>query len=109
MKATLPKKKTDVFKEIKKLTKSFTPFQEDTSQHVPIVKNLQELCDGTALAALISFYCPDSLPRSRVRVGRMSSIQDCLHNLMLVQQFCHTCLPHNVFHMLPEDVTYMRG
>ncbi|XP_026314535.1 patronin-like isoform X4 [Hyposmocoma kahamanoa] len=83
--------------------------EEDQSQHVPMVKNLQELCDGTALAALISFYCPEALPRSAVRVGRMASIQDCLHNLMLVYDFCQTSLPHNVFHMMPEDVTYMRG
>ncbi|XP_049883699.1 patronin-like isoform X3 [Pectinophora gossypiella] len=83
--------------------------EEDTSLHVPMVKSLQELCDGTALAALISFYCPDALPRSSVRVGRMASIQDCLHNLMLVHDFCQNCLPHNVFHMMPEDVTYMRG
>ncbi|XP_073942237.1 calmodulin-regulated spectrin-associated protein patronin isoform X4 [Choristoneura fumiferana] len=83
--------------------------EDDPSNKVPMVKNLQELCDGTALAALISFYCPDALPRSAVRVGRMASIQDCLHNLMLVYDFCQTCLPHNVFHMLPEDVTYMRG
>lgn len=74
-----------------------------------MLKSLQEICDGTALAALISFYCPDALPRSAVRVGRMASIQDCLHNLMLVHDFCRTALPHNVFHMMPEDVTYMRG
>ncbi|XP_052747057.1 patronin isoform X3 [Bicyclus anynana] len=74
-----------------------------------MVKSLQELCDGTALAALISFYCPEDLPRSAVRVGRMASIQDCLQNLMLVYDFCQNSLPHNVFHMLPEDVTYMRG
>lgn len=83
--------------------------EEDTSSHVPMLKSLQEICDGTALAALISFYCPDALPRSAVRVGRMASIQDCLHNLMLVHDFCRTALPHNVFHMMPEDVTYMRG
>ncbi|XP_041968719.1 patronin isoform X3 [Aricia agestis] len=83
--------------------------EDNSSQHVPTVKSLQELCDGTALAALISFYCPDALPRSAVRVGRMASIQDCLHNLMLVYDFCRTSLPHNVFHMMPEDVTYMRG
>ncbi|XP_053603230.1 patronin-like isoform X6 [Plodia interpunctella] len=83
--------------------------EEDSSSHVPMVTNLQELCDGTALAALISFYCPDALPRTAVRVGRMASIQDCLHNLMLVYDFCRSCLPHNVFHMMPEDVTYMRG
>ncbi|XP_075992742.1 calmodulin-regulated spectrin-associated protein patronin isoform X15 [Anticarsia gemmatalis] len=83
--------------------------EEDSSMHVPMLKSLQEVCDGTALAALISFYCPEALPRGAVRVGRMASIQDCLHNLMLVHDFCRHALPHDVFHMLPEDVTYMRG
>ncbi|CAH2104188.1 unnamed protein product [Euphydryas editha] len=83
--------------------------EENSSKHVPMVSSLQELCDGTALAALVSFYCPEALPRGAVRVGRMASIQDCLHNLMLVHEFCRTALPHNVFHMMPEDVTYMRG
>ncbi|CAH0602859.1 unnamed protein product [Chrysodeixis includens] len=83
--------------------------EEDSTSHVPMLKSLQEVCDGTALAALISFYCPEALPRAAVRVGRMASIQDCLHNLMLVHDFCRTALPHDVFHMMPEDVTYMRG
>ncbi|XP_037297737.1 patronin isoform X11 [Manduca sexta] len=83
--------------------------EESSSPPVPMVSSLPDVCDGTALAALVSFYCPEALPRSAVRVGRMASIQDCLHNLMLVHDFCATCLPHNVFHMMPEDVTYMRG
>ncbi|XP_068621542.1 patronin-like isoform X1 [Battus philenor] len=83
--------------------------EDDTSTKVPPLRTLQEACDGTALAALVSFYCPEALPRSSVRVGRMTSIHDCLHNLMLVRDFCRERLPYDVFHMMPEDVAYMRG
>lgn len=83
--------------------------QEDSSRHVPPVTNLQEVCDGTALAALISFYCPEALHRDEVRLSRAASLHDCLHNLRLLHQFCRTSLPHHVFHMMPEDVAYMRG
>ncbi|XP_045535124.1 patronin [Papilio machaon] len=83
--------------------------EDESSSKVPPLRSLQEACDGAALAALISFYCPEALPRSAVRVGRMSSIHDCLHNLMLVRDFCRDRLPHDVFHMMPEDVAYMRG
>ncbi|CAH2067496.1 unnamed protein product, partial [Iphiclides podalirius] len=83
--------------------------EDETSRCVPSLRSLQEACDGTALAALVSFYCPEALPRGAVRVGRMASIHDCLHNLMLVRDFCRERLPHDVFHMLPEDVAYMRG
>ncbi|XP_028036099.1 patronin isoform X12 [Bombyx mandarina] len=82
---------------------------EESTPPVPTVSSLQDLCEGTSLAALVSFYCPEALPRSALRVGRVASIQDCLHNLMLVHDFCANYLPHNIFHMMPEDVTYMRG
>uniref|UniRef100_V5I9Q3 Short spindle protein n=1 Tax=Anoplophora glabripennis TaxID=217634 RepID=V5I9Q3_ANOGL len=38
----------------------------------------------------------------------MPSLQDSLYNLRLVQDFCHRCLPSSIFHLMPEDVTYMR-
>ncbi|KAL4712993.1 hypothetical protein ACJJTC_012063 [Scirpophaga incertulas] len=83
--------------------------EEDTSQHVPPVRSLQDVCEGTALAALLSFYCPEAVPRASVRVGRVASVQDCLHNLLVVRNFCRGMLPYDVFHMTGEDVAYMRG
>lgn len=91
------------------MSRALINLQENPSKHVPAVSSLQALCDGAALAALVSFYCPEALPRAAVRVGRLASLQDCLHNLVLVYEFCRTALPHNIFHMMPEDVTYMRG
>ncbi|CAH0405077.1 unnamed protein product [Chilo suppressalis] len=88
---------------------AFNKAEEEPARHVAPVGSVQDVCEGTALAALVSFYCPEAVPRGAVRVGRVASLQDCLHNLMLVHRFCRTALPHDVFHMLPEDVTYMRG
>ncbi|XP_065163737.1 patronin isoform X3 [Atheta coriaria] len=76
---------------------------------IPMAKDLKDLCDGAALAGLISYYCPDELPTSEMRVSYVPTVADSLHNLGLVQDFCARCLPTSVFHMLPEDITYMRG
>lgn len=72
------------------------------------VKELKDLVDGVALAALISNYCPDELPWSDIRVSFVPSVQDSLYNITLVRDFCNRCLPASIFHVQPEDVTYMR-
>lgn len=77
--------------------------------HLPPIKDLKDLCDGVGLAALISFYCPDELPWSQLLVSYLPTVSESLHNLMLVYNFCERSLPFSVFHMMPEDVTYMRG
>lgn len=73
------------------------------------VKDLKDLCDGVSLAALISYYCPDELPWTELKLSPLPSVSDSLHNLGMVYEFCERCLPSNVFHMVPEDITYMRG
>ncbi|XP_071052762.1 patronin isoform X4 [Onthophagus taurus] len=75
----------------------------------PQLKDMKDLCDGVALAALLSYYCPDELPWTAIKVSRLPTISESLHNLSLVQDFCNRCLQSSVFHMLPEDITYMRG
>ncbi|XP_023310472.1 patronin isoform X3 [Anoplophora glabripennis] len=74
----------------------------------PPLRELKDLCDGVGLAALISYYCPDELHWTEIRISSMPSLQDSLYNLRLVQDFCHRCLPSSIFHLMPEDVTYMR-
>ncbi|XP_069685522.1 patronin isoform X3 [Periplaneta americana] len=75
----------------------------------PPVRELKDLCDGISLAALVSFYCPEELPWTDVVVSYLPTISDSVQNLMLVYNFCTRSLPCSVFHMMPEDVTYMRG
>ncbi|XP_021925923.1 patronin isoform X2 [Zootermopsis nevadensis] len=76
---------------------------------LPPVQELKDLCDGISLAALVSFYCPEELPWTDVVVSYLPTVSDCVQNLMLVYNFCTRSLPCSVFHMMPEDVTYMRG
>lgn len=73
------------------------------------MQELKDLCDGISLAALVSFYCPEELPWTDVVVSYLPTVSDCVQNLMLVYNFCTRSLPCSVFHMMPEDVTYMRG
>ncbi|XP_039307077.1 patronin isoform X3 [Solenopsis invicta] len=76
---------------------------------LPAAKDFQSLCDGVGLAAVVAFYCPGELNWMEIRVSKRPSVADALHNLSLVHAFCIKCLPYSIFHMLPEDVTYMRG
>lgn len=76
---------------------------------IPPVRELKDLCDGISLAALVSFYCPEELPWTDVVVSYLPTISDSVRNLMLVYNFCARSLPCSVFHMMPEDVTYLRG
>lgn len=79
---------------------------------LPPARDLQSLCAGAyaALAAVVAYYCPSELNWTDIRVPkRPSPVADALHNLALVHAFCLRCLPYPIFHMQPEDVTYMRG
>ncbi|XP_044012467.1 patronin isoform X14 [Aphidius gifuensis] len=76
---------------------------------LPDTKDFQSLCDGVGLAAVIAFYCPNELNWKNIKVSKRPSVADALHNLSLVHSFCMRCLPYSIFHMQPEDVTYMRG
>uniref|UniRef100_A0A1B6CT79 CKK domain-containing protein n=1 Tax=Clastoptera arizonana TaxID=38151 RepID=A0A1B6CT79_9HEMI len=75
----------------------------------PKISDLQEICDGVSLAALIAFYCPEDLDWNKITLNRVPTVSDRLRNLLLVNDFCLNSLPYSVFHMMPEDVSYMRG
>ncbi|XP_031344044.1 patronin isoform X4 [Photinus pyralis] len=76
---------------------------------LPVIKDFKDLCDGVALASLISFYCAEELSWKKIRVSYLPTVSESLHNLGLVQAFCYRCLPVSIFHLMPEDITYMRG
>lgn len=75
----------------------------------PRISDLQEMYDGVSVAALIAFYCPEELPWQRITLSRIPTVSDRVRNLLLVYEFCQNSLPYSVFHMTPEDVSYMRG
>lgn len=80
----------------------------DADMHLEPIASINDLCDGVRLACLISFYCPDELPWNQLVITKLPTISDSLHNLMLVYEFCNLCLPYSPFHMMPEDVTYLK-
>lgn len=75
----------------------------------PEIKELKDLSDGVGLAALVSFYCPEEVPWKDVVVSYLPTVSDSVKNLMLVHDFCQRCLPHSVFHLMPEDISYLRS
>lgn len=78
---------------------------------IPEVHSVQDLCDGVALAALVSLYCPSELPWELATLpsSSSSSVAQAVHNLTLVHNFCQSALPSDPLHMAPEDITFLRG
>ncbi|XP_066144047.1 patronin-like isoform X5 [Euwallacea fornicatus] len=70
--------------------------------------SLGNLCDGVGLAALVAYYCPDELHWTDIRISPVPSVQDSVNNLRLVRDFCARSLPASIFHLQPEDITYLR-
>lgn len=73
------------------------------------VQDYNSLCDGVCIAFLIAFYCPKILPWYHVRISYLPTVEDSLNNVLVVANFSDRHLPYSVFHMLAEDITYMRG
>uniref|UniRef100_A0A336MXI7 CSON005804 protein n=1 Tax=Culicoides sonorensis TaxID=179676 RepID=A0A336MXI7_CULSO len=76
---------------------------------IPPLRDYKDLCDGVCLAYLISFYCPKIVPWTSVRIKYLPIVEDSIHNVLLVSNFSQKYLPYSVFHMTPEDISYMRG
>lgn len=79
------------------------------SPNIPPVRDYIDLCDGVCLAYLISYYCPNIIPWTSVRLNYMPTVEDSISNILLVSNFSQKHLPYSVFHMTPQDVVYMRG
>lgn len=73
------------------------------------VQDFTSLCDGVCLAYLVAFYCPRLMPWYQVRKSYLPTVEDSIYNVLLLLNFSQHHLPYPVFHMLPEDVTFMRG
>lgn len=73
------------------------------------VQDFNSLCDGVCLAYLIAFYCPKIMPWYQIRISYLPTVDDSLNNVLLICNFSARHLPFTVFHMMAEDITYMRG
>ncbi|XP_034392957.1 calmodulin-regulated spectrin-associated protein 3-like [Cyclopterus lumpus] len=71
----------------------------------PLVSGVKDLSNGSAIAAVLHFYCPTLLPLEDVCLKDTMSVADSLYNLQLVRVFCESrlerCCPLAV-----EDLLY---
>ncbi|MEQ2209656.1 hypothetical protein XENOCAPTIV_002137, partial [Xenoophorus captivus] len=73
---------------------------------LPLVENLlKDNTDGSALASLLHFYCPQSVRLEDICLKETMSLADSLYNLQLVQEFCKNNLNH-CCHFSLEDMLY---
>ncbi|KAM7013203.1 calmodulin-regulated spectrin-associated protein 2a [Tautogolabrus adspersus] len=73
---------------------------------IPPVDNLlKDSTDGSALGALLHFYCPELLPLDDVCLKENMTLADRLYNLQLIQDFCKDNLS-SCCHFSLEDMLY---
>ncbi|KAI9517378.1 Calmodulin-regulated spectrin-associated protein 2, partial [Dissostichus eleginoides] len=73
---------------------------------IPPVDNLlKDSTDGSALGALLHFYCPQLLPLDDVCLKENMTLADRLYNLQLIQDFCKDNL-NGCCHFSLEDMLY---
>ncbi|KAM6920961.1 calmodulin-regulated spectrin-associated protein 2a [Xenentodon cancila] len=73
---------------------------------IPPVDNLlKDSTDGSALGALLHFYCPQLLPLDDVCLKENMTLADRLYNLQLIQDFCKDNLS-SCCHFSLEDMLY---
>ncbi|XP_058473097.1 calmodulin-regulated spectrin-associated protein 1a isoform X1 [Solea solea] len=77
-----------------------------TLQHFPLLEDLlKDVCDGSALLAVIHFYCPDLIRLEDVCLKEVPSIADSLYNIALLGEFSNEYL-NKCFYLKPEDMLY---
>ncbi|XP_042251571.1 calmodulin-regulated spectrin-associated protein 1-B-like isoform X2 [Thunnus maccoyii] len=77
-----------------------------TLQHFPLLDDLlKDISDGSALLALIHFYCPELIRLEDICLKEVPSIADSMYNLQLLKEFSNEYL-NKCFYMKPEDMLY---
>ncbi|XP_061540332.1 calmodulin-regulated spectrin-associated protein 2a isoform X2 [Phycodurus eques] len=76
------------------------------SPWIPPVDNLlKDSTDGSALGAMLHFYCPQLLSLDDVCLKQNMTLADRLHNVQLIQDFCRDNL-EGCCHFSLEDMLY---
>ncbi|KAG9351140.1 hypothetical protein JZ751_025030 [Albula glossodonta] len=70
-----------------------------------LTNNQDDSTDGSALAALLHFYCPDIIKLEDICLKETMSLADSLYNLQLIQEFCQENL-NRCCHFTLEDMLY---
>ncbi|CAN9504449.1 unnamed protein product [Ophioblennius macclurei] len=77
-----------------------------TLQHFPLLDDLlKDVSDGTALLALVHFYCPELIRLEDVCLKEIPSIADSVYNIQLLKEFSNEYL-NKCFYLKPEDLLY---
>ncbi|XP_071322600.1 calmodulin-regulated spectrin-associated protein 1-B-like isoform X2 [Trachinotus anak] len=77
-----------------------------TLQHFPLLDDLlKDVCDGTALLAVIHFYCPELIRLEDICLKDVPSIADSVYNIQLLKEFSNEYLS-KCFYLKPEDMLY---
>ncbi|XP_049909605.1 calmodulin-regulated spectrin-associated protein 1a isoform X2 [Epinephelus moara] len=77
-----------------------------TLQHFPLLEDLlKDVCDGTALLAVLHFYCPELIRLEDICLKEVPSIADSVYNIQLLQEFSNEYL-NKCFYLKPEDLLY---
>ncbi|XP_019133971.2 calmodulin-regulated spectrin-associated protein 1a isoform X3 [Larimichthys crocea] len=75
-------------------------------QHFPLLDDLvKDVCDGTALLAVIHFYCPELIRLDDICLKEVPSIADSVYNIQLLHEFSNEYL-NKCFYLKPEDMLY---
>ncbi|XP_039856047.1 calmodulin-regulated spectrin-associated protein 1a isoform X5 [Simochromis diagramma] len=77
-----------------------------TLQHFPLLDDLlKDMCDGTALLAVIHFYCPELVRLEDICLKEVPSIGESVYNIQLLKEFSNEYL-NKCFYLKPEDLLY---
>ncbi|XP_017163335.1 calmodulin-regulated spectrin-associated protein 1a isoform X3 [Poecilia reticulata] len=77
-----------------------------TLQHFPLVEDiLKDVSDGTALLAVIHFYCPEVVKLEDICLKDVPSIADSMYNIQLLKEFSNEYL-NECFFLNTEDLLY---
>uniref|UniRef100_A0A3B3UCX0 Calmodulin regulated spectrin-associated protein 1a n=1 Tax=Poecilia latipinna TaxID=48699 RepID=A0A3B3UCX0_9TELE len=77
-----------------------------TLQHFPLVEDIsKDVSDGTALLAVIHFYCPEVVKLEDICLKEVPSIADSMYNIQLLKEFSNEYL-NECFFLNPEDLLY---
>ncbi|KAM9848528.1 calmodulin-regulated spectrin-associated protein 2a [Aulostomus maculatus] len=83
--------------------------EQSTSQSIPWIPPVDNLLkdstDGSALVALMHFYCPQLLALDDVCLKENMTLADRLYNVQLIQDFCKDNL-NSCCHFSLEDMLY---
>ncbi|KAK2835391.1 hypothetical protein Q5P01_015875 [Channa striata] len=83
--------------------------EQTSTQSVPWIPQVDNLLkdstDGSALGALLHFYCPQLLPLDDVCLKESMTLADRMYNLQLIQDFCKDNL-NSCCHFSLEDMLY---